>query len=580
MQPSIPAPLPPQEQPAKITPPVPAGPEPKKPFPIGIVFLVLLLAGLGAAGWYWFKVKPAEEAAQETARAAIRSAVVQGGKVESTIRLTGTTGPENFVSVLSPILRGSRSGFGRGGPGGGGGGGSSSSSAPTSSSGTTGSIASSSSSSGSSTSGSSSGSGSAASAGSGVRSSANAMAAATSRLPSSRSASSSASGSSGAASSSVMGANGTGSTASSLPPAGGGGGGGGGDFGTTLQWLPKPGTVLKKGEKAAEFDRQFMLLRLDDYKAVVIQQKAAIRRQIADINVTRKSREQRILAAKGAVEKAKLDLKTVPVRSAIDSEKFRLALEEADANYKQTLLEVPFADVGEKAQVRVAEIEAQQAELEYKRAEANADKLLMKAQIDGLVVMMQIFRGSEFGQVQVGDPVPAGMPFMQIVDPRSMVINALVNQVDVERLRVGSKARVRFDAFPDLELPAHIYSVAAMPKSSWSSRAQYLKEIPVRLKLDKMDPRVIPDLSVSVDVILESEESSVVAPRGAVYEETAGGTTRFYVFVQQGDIWQRRDVEVGLTSYLEAVIKSGLKPGEIIALDRPPKPGEATAGKT
>jgi HlyD family secretion protein len=336
--------------------------------------------------------------------------------------------------------------------------------------------------------------------------------------------------------------------------------------------------MMKKGETIAEFDRQFMLLRLDDYKAGVITQQTTITSQKADIQVTRKAREQRIQAAKGAVEKAKLDLKTIPVRSAIDTEKFKLALEEAEADYKQTLLEVPYADIGEKAQVRIAEVGEQQAELELKRAESNADKLLMKASIDGLVVMLQMFRGAEFGQVAVGDPIPSGMPFMQIVDPRSMVINAMVNQVDVERLRVGAKARVRFDAFPDLELPAHVFSVSAMPKSTYSARAQFLKEIPVRLKLDKMDPRVIPDLSVSVDVILETEEATVVAPRGSVFNDEPAG--RPYVYVQQVEGWQRRDVELGLASFLDVVVKSGLKPGEVVAIDKPPKPGEGSTGKT
>ncbi len=42
------------------------------------------------------------------------------------------------------------------------------------------------------------------------------------------------------------------------------------------------------------------------------------------------------------------------------------------------------------------------------------------------------------------------MMFMQIVDPSSMVINANINQVDSEALRIGMRASVRFDAYPGL----------------------------------------------------------------------------------------------------------------------------------
>ncbi len=86
--------------------------------------------------------------------------------------------------------------------------------------------------------------------------------------------------------------------------------------------------------------------------------------------------------------------------------------------------------------------------MELRRAEANADRMLIKAPIDGLAVMQNTRRGTEFAQIQPGDQLFPGMMFMQIVDMSSMVINASVNQVDVDSLRLGQKAKVRFDAYP------------------------------------------------------------------------------------------------------------------------------------
>ncbi|MBI3210209.1 MAG: HlyD family efflux transporter periplasmic adaptor subunit, partial [Candidatus Solibacter usitatus] len=183
-------------------------------------------------------------------------------------------------------------------------------------------------------------------------------------------------------------------------------------------------------------------------------------------------------------------------------------------------------------------------------------------------VLLQIRRGSEYAQVQAGDPVPAGLPYVQVVDPSSMVVNANINQVDVERIRVGAKARIRFDAFPELAVPGHVYSVAAMPKSSNSSRGSFLKEIPVRIKLDQMDPRVIPGLSVSVDVIVEEEEAPAVAPASAVFRDAHASTP--YVFVKSSAGWDRREVQTGVASYTHVAIRGGLKAGEIIAEERPP----------
>ena len=82
------------------------------------------------------------------------------------------------------------------------------------------------------------------------------------------------------------------------------------------------------------------------------------------------------------------------------------------------------------------------------RAEANVQKMEIKAPMNGIVVMQSIVRNGEFGQVREGDQIAAGQPFMQIVDPSSMVLNATVNQVDAERLRLGMKATIRLTRIP------------------------------------------------------------------------------------------------------------------------------------
>ena len=253
-----------------------------------------------------------------------------------------------------------------------------------------------------------------------------------------------------------------------------------------------------------------------------------------------------------------------------------MALEESKANLKQLQEARKYLDIGEKAQVRSADLELQSTKMEYKRSEANADKMLVKAPMEGLVVMQNTFRGSEFGAIQQGDSVNPGMLFMQIVDPSSMVVNATVNQSDVQSMRIGQKARLRFDAFPGLELPGRLIVIGAITKAG-GSRAQFKKDVLVRFRLERMDPRVIPDLSVSADVILDEEEAlAAVAPIEAVQGQSGEGSKAFVSVRSATGVWERREVELGLASFTHVVIKSGVKSGEVVALDKPPpaSPGE------
>lgn len=574
-----PTPVPPAHPPAPA--PV-AKPEPPPPSSRLRWILPLALVAAAAAGYqYWQKSNAQRN--QAAAQAAIRTAPVGKGPISNTLRLTGTTGAERFAQLLAPQLRGSRSGFGRDSRSFGSSRGSGNTQVTSRATGTT--------------SGATGGMGAdglmASSAGAGGNSrSSSAMQSATSRVARSSGGSMGGGGgrSSGAAAqgSNSMGDSGLGSTAAGLsggsagPGAiggmsggggggGGRGGGGGSEFTLVLQDAAKPGSMVKKGDPVAEFDRQYMLTRLDDYRASVLQTEASFKKLTAELEVARKAHQQTILAAQGELEKAKLTMKTTPVMGAIEAERSRLALEEAQARYDQLLKEVQHMENSLKAEYRNAELELRQSRIELRRAEANAERMVLKAAIDGLVVMQSMFRGSEFDQVKVGDQLYPGFPFMQIVDPRSMVVNASVNQVDVEKLRIGQRATVRFDAFPDLALPARVHAIAAVPKTS-RYRPDWIKEMAVVLKLEQMDPRVIPDLSVSADVHVESEEDSLIVPREAIqYEASPGEAGAAFVWVRGAKDWERRRVELGLLNHTHASVKSGLRPGETVALETPPK---------
>jgi HlyD family secretion protein len=345
---------------------------------------------------------------------------------------------------------------------------------------------------------------------------------------------------------------------------GGGGGGPMGDFSLVLMELAKPGSRVKTGDVVAKFDPQNQLQRLDDYKDSAIQQENMVKKMLANLAAVKEAHDQSVRSAKSDWDKAVLDLKTADVRSAIDAEKFKLAVEEAEAKYKQLVAESALVEESQRAQIRASELNRDQSKLEMARAEANVQKMTMKSPMDGIVVMQSIVRNGEFGQIREGDQVQAGQPFVQIVDPSSMVLNATVNQVDAERLRLGMKATVRMDAYPDIELPATLMGIGAMAKAS-TFRARYVGEIPVRIKIDKTDPRVIPDLTGSAEIVLGSEKNTLLAPRSAVFTEEAG----MFMFVQGPEGWTKRKVELGLPNFTQVAIKSGVQKGDVVALQRP-----------
>ena len=86
-----------------------------------------------------------------------------------------------------------------------------------------------------------------------------------------------------------------------------------GDFMMVLLELPNAGGRVKKGDVVAEFDRQYMLNRIDDYKDSVIQTEASIKNKQANLAVAREAHSQQVRVTKADMHKAKLDLQTVEV---------------------------------------------------------------------------------------------------------------------------------------------------------------------------------------------------------------------------------------------------------------------------
>ena len=561
-------------------------PAPSKGRPRGLRWGALAALLLSAGGIYLARSRPPAEKGGGAGAASLRTAAVAFGDLHRTVRLSGTIQAERFAALLAPRLRGDR-GSASGNRNSSRNSSSNSSSVSSASSAVSASTTavvstntSTSTSASADTSGASAANATAGSLGA-TRGSTNRF---SDRAAAGRASSSAASGT--AASSSTMGSTGLGSTAGNIPPgssSGGGGSSSSGDFALILMKLPNPGGRVKQGDVVAEFDRVNMLNRIDDYKDAVIQAEAGIRNKQASLAVADEAHRQSVRVAKADMEKAKLDLQTLAVVSDIDAEKLKLAAEETDAHYKQLLKEVPLLKISQTADLRSVKLTRDESKIELQKAVANADRMIMKAPMPGIVVMQSIRRGMEYGQAQLGDQIYPGQPFMEVVDPSSMVMNATVNQVDTEVLRIGMKATVRFDAYPGLRLPAHVFAIGAVPIAG--RRPNFMREIPVRLKLDSIDERVVPDLSASAEVALDSEAGAIIAPLASILQDQTQGEpgtkardrapAKPYVFVRTAVGWEKREVELGLRNNISVAVRSGLKKGDVVALDPPQEAPQA-----
>lgn len=336
------------------------------------------------------------------------------------------------------------------------------------------------------------------------------------------------------------------------------------DFRLTLKTLIPSGSRVKAGDLVAEFDRQFMEVRLDDLEADVRGRELTLKTVRADIAVNRKAYDQRILAAEGAVEKARLDLRTIAVRSAIVAEQYRLNLEEARAHLEQLRKEAYFFDLSERAAIRRQELELAEEKLDLSRSRRNSERMRIHAPIDGVFVPQRIRRGGEYKDIQAGDELRSGYVIGEIHDTSSLVVEASLNQADIHDVRPGMPATITAEAFGDLSLPARVMRVGTLTQAR-GARAEYVRTLPVRLKVLGHDPRLMPNYTVSVDIAAASVPDAVLIPREAVGFDPNGA----FVRVRTRDGWRRQPIDLGARNNVKVAVASGITQGEVVALETP-----------
>ena len=266
---------------------------------------------------------------------------------------------------------------------------------------------------------------------------------------------------------------------------------------TVVRIVPS-GSRVKKGDALAEFDRQAQLRDYVDKQAQAEDQNGKVLQAQAAELATKAKDQTELELAGTALDKAELEMKKLELLSRIDAEKAQENLDEAKATLAQLKQTFVLKRKAAEASIHVLEIQRDRTRETMIHAQTNAALMQIRSPIDGIVVYNTIWKEGTMGEVQEGDQVRPGVPFMQVVDPSDMEVHVQINQEDLAGLRVGERARVHLDAYPDLALTGKLVSIDPMGKSGdFSAR---IRNFSATFTIEGNDPRLMPDLSAAVDV--------------------------------------------------------------------------------
>jgi HlyD family secretion protein len=188
-----------------------------------------------------------------------------------------------------------------------------------------------------------------------------------------------------------------------------------------------------------------------------------------------------------------------------------------------------------------------QAQVGVQTAQDNLDATRLVAPFAGTVTAVNNTVGDSVGNSAV----------ISIADLSKLYVQTYLDEADYAMFKVNNQANVVFDALPDETLTGHVVQVdPALNTSSGSSVVSGLVE------LDPTNAELLIGMGGSVEVISGQAQNAVLIPKTALHEYSPG---KFAVFVMRNGKLTVQFVEVGLEDLVNAEIKSGLEPGDVVS---------------
>jgi membrane fusion protein (multidrug efflux system) len=206
---------------------------------------------------------------------------------------------------------------------------------------------------------------------------------------------------------------------------------------------------------------------------------------------------QQALMAQGFTTRADLDA----AQHAVAEAREQLRSAEARQGEARARLAQGPAVPGVNPQVAAAQTRKAEAELNLRRTEVRAPIAGRVAQADRL---------------QVGQQAITSLPMLTIVASGTSYVEANFKETDLDEMRVGQPAEVRFDAYDGLVLRGHVVSIGAGTGSEFSvlpaqnatgNWVKVTQRVPVRIAIDERSPRpLIAGLSSEVTVFTDGRD--------------------------------------------------------------------------
>ena len=195
--------------------------------------------------------------------------------------------------------------------------------------------------------------------------------------------------------------------------------------------------------------------------------------------------------------------------------------------------------------------------------------MVLTAPQDGIVNILPNWRSQgSFGSTpppfKEGDNAWTGAEIAEIPDLSSMRIEMKLDETDRGRIQLRQEAKVQWMRSPkDVQSKCRLHQ--SYRRDPLERDGTHSEGLPYERDSEKSRRAATPGMSASAEIILEDQPDVLLIPVQASFSDHG----RPAVYVQHGDKFRLRHIEVGRRNDTDLVVTSGLRAGRSLALENP-----------
>ena len=218
-----------------------------------------------------------------------------------------------------------------------------------------------------------------------------------------------------------------------------------------------------------------------------------------------------------------------------------------------------------------AQAEVRQIQNQLNEVIVHQNDTTIVASMNGVVTKRYVEQG-ELITSAIGS-FSSGTAIFQVSDLATMLVKINVNEVDINKTKVGLPVDVKIDSAKGVTFPGHVRKVSPSAMAGANdqagantSRGQNVIKFAVEVQIDRSDPRLKPGMSARCAVIVSRHKNVLRLPTDCVTGTGDTGKSQLVTAASKNgkpvETATPRDVKIGLRGDDFIEIVSGLKEGD------------------